>query len=234
MVGIHMQINFLEIIYSVTHFSDGSLRVKVVGLEELKVNVNFVVVVVVVIGKAEIVGDRNFPIKWLFLVGSFHPLVGWCRISNPGISALPMLPYFISQLVRHALTEIWRSLVTRLRNEIGPIIEQFWKIGTRMWTPFNRFVICEHNTSLIGLGFILLKRPVSVLSEQGEGFHNFQIIFLLTSFMWEWALAKWCLSGTSTNQPEVNIIYWNGTLKGWCRAGYTLVRGLCWMTSVSG
>ena len=64
MVGIHMQINFLEIIYSVTHFSDGSLRVKVVGLEELKVNVNFVVVVVVVvIGKAEIVGDRNFPIK---------------------------------------------------------------------------------------------------------------------------------------------------------------------------
>ena len=60
-----MQINFLEIIYSVTHFSDGSLRVKVVGLEELKVNVNFVVVVVVVvvIGKAEIVGDRNFPIK---------------------------------------------------------------------------------------------------------------------------------------------------------------------------
>ena len=56
-----MQINFLEIIYSVTHFSDGSLRVKVVGLEELKVNVNFVVVVV--IGKAEIVGDRNFPIK---------------------------------------------------------------------------------------------------------------------------------------------------------------------------
>ena len=57
-----MQINFLEIIYSVTHFSDGSLRVKVVGLEELKVNVNFVVVVVV-IGKAEIVGDRNFPIK---------------------------------------------------------------------------------------------------------------------------------------------------------------------------
>lgn len=62
MVGIHMQINFLEIIYSVTHFSDGSLRVKVVGLEELKVNVNFVVVVVV-IGKAEIVGDRKFPIK---------------------------------------------------------------------------------------------------------------------------------------------------------------------------
>ena len=57
-----MQINFLEIIYSVTHFSDGSLRVKVVGLEELKVNVNFVVVVVV-IGKAEIVGDRKFPIK---------------------------------------------------------------------------------------------------------------------------------------------------------------------------
>ena len=56
MVGIHMQINFLEIIYSVTHFSDGSLRVNVVGLEELKVNVNFVVVVVVVIGKAEIVG----------------------------------------------------------------------------------------------------------------------------------------------------------------------------------
>ena len=62
MVGIHMQINFLEIIYSVTHFSDGSLRVKVVGLEELKVNVNFVVVVVV-IGKSEIVGDRKFPIK---------------------------------------------------------------------------------------------------------------------------------------------------------------------------